>query len=55
MKKKNYLIEEIKQNEFMSKKHKNVSVTLKHIEQLLIFASTVTGCVSISAFLVLVF
>ena len=47
---RNYLIEEIKQNKLMSKKHKNVCTTLNYIEHFLILASTVTGCVSISSF-----
>ena len=47
---RNYLIEEINQNELMSKKHKKVCTTLNYIEHFLILASTITGCVSISAF-----
>ena len=47
-------IEERKQNELMSKKHKKVSTTLNYIEHLLILASAVTGCVSISDFVSLV-
>ena len=47
---RNYLIEEIKQNELMSRKHKKVCTTLNYIEHFLILASTITGCVSISAF-----
>ena len=38
----------------MSKTHKSVSTTLTYIEHFLILASTITGCVSISAFLSLV-
>ena len=34
----------------MSKKHKNVCRVLKYIDHLLIAISTITGCVSISAF-----
>ena len=34
----------------MSEKHKKVCVVLNYIEPLLILVSTVTGCVSISAF-----
>ena len=34
----------------MSKKHKKFCMTLNYIEYLLILASVVTGCVSISAF-----
>ena len=47
---RNYLIEEIKQNELMSKKHKKVCTTLHYIEHFLIWASTTTGFISISAF-----
>ena len=47
---KNYFIEEINQNELMSKKHKKVCGILNYIEHLLILVSTVTGCVSISDF-----
>ena len=46
---RNYLIEEINRNELMSKKHKNVCTTLNYIKQILILASKITGCVSISA------
>ena len=47
---RNYLIEEINRNELMSKKHKKVCTTLNYIEHVLILASTITGCISISAF-----
>ena len=47
---RNCLIEEIKQNELMSKKHKKVCTTLHYVEHFLIWASTTTGFVSISAF-----
>ena len=47
---KNYLIEEINQNEYMSKKHKNVCTTLNYLEHFLILASRITGWVSISGF-----
>ena len=40
---RNYLIEEINQNELMSKKHKKVCITLNYIEHFLILASTITG------------
>ena len=33
----------------MSKKHKKVGATLNYLKYFLILASTVTGCVSISA------
>ena len=41
-----YFIREIKQNELMSKKYKNVCTTLNYFDHLLILASVVTGCVS---------
>ena len=34
----------------MSKKHKKIRAILIHIEHLLILTSTITGCISISAF-----
>ena len=34
----------------MSKKHKNFCRVLNYIDHLLILASTITGCISISAF-----
>ena len=37
-------------SKLMSKKHKKFCMTLNYIEHLLILASVVTGCVSISAF-----
>ena len=39
-----------KQNELMSKKHKNVFTTLNYIQHFLILTSTITGCISISDF-----
>ena len=51
---RNYLIEEINQNELMSKKHKKVCRVLNYTEHLLIVISTITGWVSISAFASLV-
>ena len=47
---RNYLIEEINRNELMSKKHKKVCTSLNYIEHFLILASTITGCISVSAF-----
>ena len=47
---RNYFIEEINQNDLMSKKHKKVSTTLNYIEYLRILVSTVTGCNSICDF-----
>ena len=46
---KNYLIEQINQNEMMSKMHKKICATLNYIKHFLILASAITGCVSISA------
>ena len=48
------VIEEINQNEFTIKKHKKGCTSLNYIENLRIVASTVTECVSISAFASLV-
>ena len=42
-----YLLEEI---ELMSKKHKKVCTILNYMEQVLILASAIAGCVSISPF-----
>ena len=39
---RSYFVEEIKQNDLMSKKHKKVCATLNYIEHLLILASVVT-------------
>ena len=47
---RNYFLEEIKKNEFMSWNHKKVCITLNYIEHFLILASIITGCVSISVF-----
>ena len=47
---RNYLIEEINQNELISKKHKMICTTLNYIEHFLVVLSTITGYVSISAF-----
>ena len=49
-KKRNDFIEEIEQNELMSRKHKKVCTTLIYIENFLILASTITRCISIFAF-----
>ena len=45
---RNYLIEEIKNND--CEKCKKTCKHLNYVEHLLILVSTVTGCVSISAF-----
>ena len=47
---RNYLTEEINQNELLSKKHKKVCAILNYIEHILILGSTITQCVFISAF-----
>ena len=47
---RNCFLEEIKQNALMSWKHKKVFTTLNYIEHFLILASTITRCISISAF-----
>ena len=49
-----HLLDEIKHNDLMSEKYKKASKYLKYVEHLLILVSTVTGCVSISAFTSLV-
>ena len=46
---RNYFLEETKQNELLSKKHKKVCTALNYIEYFLILGSTITGCISISA------
>ena len=42
---KNYFLEEIEQNEFMSRKHGKVCTTLNYIEHFFILASPITGCI----------
>ena len=49
-----YLIEEIDQNELMSKKHKKVCIESFELYWALILISTISRCVSISAFASLV-
>ena len=46
----NSSLEEIKQNELLSRKHKQVCTTLKYIEHVLILASSITGCILVPAF-----
>ena len=46
---KNYFIKETNQNELMSKKHKKVYRNLTYIDHFLVSASSITGCVSVSA------
>ena len=47
---RNYFLEETKQHELMSRKHKRVSTTLNYIENFLTLTSTIFGCISIFAF-----
>ena len=47
---RNYFLEEIEQNELMSRRHEKVCAFLKYTEHFLILASTITGCISIFAF-----
>ena len=47
---RNYFVGEIQQNELVIKKHKKVCTTLNYIERFLVLASTIIGCISISAF-----
>ena len=47
---RNYFLEEIKHNELISRKHKKICATVNYIEHFLILASTITGCISVSAF-----
>ena len=51
---RNYVLEEKKQNELMSRKYKKICTTLNYIEHFLILSSTFTGCVSIPAFTFLI-
>ena len=51
---RNYLNEEINQNEFISKQRKQVCTTLNNIAYFLILASKIIECVFISAFTSLV-
>ena len=47
---RNYLIEEINWNELMRKNHKTFCTTLKYIERILVLASSIAECISVSAF-----
>ena len=47
---RNYFLEKKKHNDLMSERYKTTCKYLNYVENVLIFASTVTGCVSISAF-----
>ena len=46
---RNYFLEEIEQNELMSWKNKKVCTTLNYFEHLIVLASSITACISISA------
>ena len=45
----NYFVEEVEQNELMSKNYKKIFTTLNYIEHFIILASAVAGCSSLSA------
>ena len=47
---RNYILEKIKHNELISKKHKKTHENLNYADHFLNLASMVTGCVSIPAF-----
>ena len=51
---RSYFLQEIKQIELTSRKHKKVCTTLNYIEHFLILASTITGCITISVFAYLI-
>ena len=51
---RNYILDEIKHNDLMSEKYKKTCKYLNYVEQLLILASAIAGCVSISTFASLV-
>ena len=50
MKKKKDFLEQIKQNDLMSNKHKKICRTLNYVEQVLILTFVFGGCVSICSF-----
>ena len=47
---RHYFLEETEQHELISKKHKNDCTTLNYIEDVLILASTIIECISVSSF-----
>ena len=47
---KNYFLEEIEQNELISRKHKKVCTTVNYIKHFLILASAMTGSILIAVF-----
>ena len=54
MRKRKYLLEEIRRNELISKKHKKTCKNLICVEHFLILTVAITECVSISVFILLV-
>ena len=46
----NYLLDEIKNNDLKSEKYERLCKNLNYVEHVLILASTITGCLWISAF-----
>ena len=51
---RNYLLDEIKYDDILSEKYKNVCRCLNYLEQFFVFDSAVSDCVSISTFFSLV-
>ena len=51
---RNFILDEMKHNNLMTKKYKNTCKYSNYVERFLILIATVTGCVSISAFASLV-
>ena len=47
---RNHFLKDTEQNELMRKKHKKVCTILNCIENFLILAATITGCISVSTF-----
>ena len=47
---RNYFLEEIEQNELMSRKHKKICTTLNYVKRFLVLASKITRYIQISAF-----
>ena len=47
---RNHLLEKLNHNDLMSEKYKKTCNYLNYIEHLLILASTITSCVSVSVF-----
>ena len=47
---KNYFPKETEKNQLISKIHKKICITLNYIENFLLLASRIIGCISVSAF-----